>query len=165
MIQKVMSKSIIPKQSFRIALQESSRKLKNLAGSSLGEYTPNWVKTDMIIPGGLSYPEKFYYLLKGKLPPSVYERWQCLTDDFIPQPGDQVVTVNISGPYVGNLLNEPHDYIPGEQVNFKSNTQLDINDGDYTDLLNNDSDTNILDGNDDDNGGILGILKHLGDNM
>ena len=41
MIQKVMSKSIIPKQSFRIALQESSRKLKNLAGSSLGEYTPN----------------------------------------------------------------------------------------------------------------------------
>ena len=35
MIQKVMSKSIIPKQSFRIALQESSRKLKNLAGSSL----------------------------------------------------------------------------------------------------------------------------------
>ena len=66
----------IAKQPIRAKLQRSSvLGLTVLAGSSMSNMnSAHFEPTDMIIPDGLSYNEKAYFLLKGKLPESVYER-------------------------------------------------------------------------------------------
>ena len=63
----------------------------------------------MVISGGLDLKEKAYFLLRGKLPESVYKRWVPQNNSYIPGEGDQVVTVDIGdGRYVGNIIEAPH---------------------------------------------------------
>ena len=111
MIQKIMPKLATQKLPNRALLQRSSiAGLALLAGSSMsGWHGPNLEPTEMVIPGGLGKAEKAYFLLKGKLPRSVYERWIPNDSNYVPQNGDQVVIVNMGGGYVGKIVQAPHD--------------------------------------------------------
>lgn len=82
-----------------------------LAGSSMSNWSgPRFVPTDMIIPGGLDFKEKAYFLLKGKLPKSVYERWVPVNNNYHIGENDQIVKINIAeGRYIGNIIENPHD--------------------------------------------------------
>ena len=117
MIQKVMPRISAVKPT-RSALKPNNSGLKILAGSSMsGWNTPKFEPTEMVIPGGLDFKEKAYYLLTGKMPKSVLERWVPNSSDYIAGTGDQIVTADISGRYVGNLLDSPHDYLLGQDSN------------------------------------------------
>ena len=117
MIQKVMPR-ISAVNPIRSALKPNNSGLKILAGSSMsGWNTPKFKPTEMVIPGGLDFKEKAYYLLTGKMPKSVLERWVPNSSDYIAGTGDQIVTADISGRYVGNLLDSPHDYLLGQDNN------------------------------------------------
>lgn len=113
MITKITSKlTPIVKQPIRANLQKASAAgLLLLAGSSMsGWHGPSCTPKEMVIPGGLDLKEKAYYLLKGKLPPSVYDRWFANKSDYVPQEGDQVVTVNMyDGRYIGEIVERPHE--------------------------------------------------------
>ena len=102
MITKVMPKlSPIVKQPIRANLQKASTVgLLFLAGSSMSGLGVDHSTIDYIIPGGLDFKEKAYFLLKGKMPPSVKERWFASNSDYVPQKSDQVVSVHT---YNGNL--------------------------------------------------------------
>jgi len=112
MITKINPKlTTIVKQPNRKNLQKASiAGLAVLAGSSMsGWHGPTFTPTDMVIPGGLDLKEKAYYLLKGKLPKSVYERWFPQDNTYMPKDGDQVVTINIGdGQYIGSIIEGPH---------------------------------------------------------
>lgn len=125
MIQKVMPKinTIRPN---RIHLKSSNSHLKNLAGSSMsGWNTPKFEPVEKIIPGGLDFKEKAYFLLTGKMPKSVLERWLPKNSDYVPGVDDQVVTVNVSGKYVGGIVEGPHDYLFEEGAD---NVVVDLDD-------------------------------------
>lgn len=113
MITKIMpGLNNITKHPVRANLQKTTTLgLALLAGSSMsGWHGPHFEPTEMVIPGGLNFQEKAYYLLKGKLPQSVFERWTPKTDNYVSAQGDQVVTVNIGdGQYIGNIVEAPHD--------------------------------------------------------
>lgn len=93
---------------------KTSSSLKVLAGSSMsGWHAPRFYETEMIIPGGMSLKEKAYFLLRGKIPSSVRERW-VPAEDNIAHEGDQLITVNMtSNGAVGGVVENPHDFIPG----------------------------------------------------
>ena len=80
-----------------------------LAGSSMsGWNSPLFEPTEMIIPGGLTFKEKFYYTIKGRLPKSVYERWINSSENYIPKPDDQIVVINKDGNCIGSIIEPPH---------------------------------------------------------
>ncbi len=113
MIQRIMPKISTPVVN-RSMLKNSSSKLKNLAGSSMQGGNPmHFEPVEMIIPGGLSYKEKAYFFIKGHMPKSVMERWVPNDGNHIAGDGDQLVTANMSGPYVNGILDNPHDFISG----------------------------------------------------
>lgn len=114
MIQKILPTINSNKFEFsRAILKGGKSKLKNLAGSSMSNWnTPKFEPTEMIIPGGLDFKEKAFYLLTKKFPKSVTERWFPKSSDSIANNCDEIVTVNIAdGKYIGNVLDEPHNYI------------------------------------------------------
>lgn len=114
MIQKVMPK-INTMQTVRSQLKSVNSKLKNLAGSSMsGWNNPKFESTKMVIPGGLDFKEKAYFLLTGKMPQSVMDRWVPNNNNYIPGVGDQIVTARISGKYVSEITDAPHDYLFSE---------------------------------------------------
>lgn len=119
MIQKVMPKMISSKPIVRQNLQKTAAVgLALLAGSSMSNWSgPRFVDTNMIIPNGLTFKEKAYYLMTGKMPKSVHERWFEKTDDYMPHDGDQELTVGIAdGQYIGNVSVGPHDVTTGEAL-------------------------------------------------
>ncbi len=142
MIQKVMPK-ISTIQPVRMQLKSVNSKLKNLAGSSMsGWNVPKFESTKMVIPGGLDFKEKAYFLLTGKMPKSVMERWVPNSNDYIPNTGDQIVTANISGRYVGGIIDTPQDYLFNENGDHAIG---DINDNDDISFdLDDDADFDIL---------------------
>lgn len=160
MIQKIMPKlDAISKKPIRSTLQKTALVgLGVLAGSSMsGWHGPHFTPTEMIIPGGLDLKEKAYYFLRGKLPESVYERWTSHGKGYEPQPGDDVVTVNIGdGRYVGEILEPPHEV--GTKADYDT-TDLghDISD-DLTDALGDDAD---VAGDGDDDLSLFEIWKRL----
>lgn len=117
MIQRIMPAVKGVARPIRSTLKETSLNLKVLAGSSMsGWHGPSFTPTDMIIPGGLTYPEKAYYLLRGKLPSSVYDRWVHRSADYVPQDGDEVVTINRADNYIGSIVEGPRNLITGESI-------------------------------------------------
>ena len=137
MIQKVMPR-ISAVKPVRSTLKPVNSRLKALAGSSMsGWNTPKFEPTEMVIPGGMDFKEKAYLLLTGKMPKSVLERWVPNSSDYIAGTGDQIVTADISGRYVGNLLDSPHDYLISQDSNniiddigHDGDGSFDIGDGD-----------------------------------
>lgn len=110
MITKVMPKlSPIVKQPIRANLQKAATVgLAVLAGSSMSGQGVDHSTIEYIIPGGLDFKEKAYLLLKGKMPPSVKERWFASNSDYIPQKSDQVVTVDTYNGSIGEPTELPH---------------------------------------------------------
>lgn len=108
MIQKVSAVSVIAKTPVRSNLKNVSG-LRVLAGSSMsGWHGPHFVETDMIVPGGLNFAEKAYYLLTKKMPDSVIDRWFADNDSYTPVEGDEVVKMSIGdGIYIGQVLEGP----------------------------------------------------------
>ena len=110
-----------------------------LAGAGMSSFnTPNLEPTDMLIPGGLTIKEKAYYVLKGKLPKCVYERWVPYSKDSITQAGDQVVTINKGDGYIGSIITPPH--APDECI---GDSFKDPNTG----ILSDDSGSDFIDTN------------------
>lgn len=113
MIQKVMPKLTVNRVPKRALLQTASGLgLMSLAGSSMSGANPPIIcmkPTEMIIPEGLNFKEKAYYLLTNKLPKSVYKRWKPKTDEYVPKDGDQVVKINMDERLVGDIIEPPHD--------------------------------------------------------
>lgn len=142
MIQKVMPK-INTIQPVRKQLKLVNSELRNLAGSSMsGWNTPKFEPTKMVIPGGLDFKEKAYFLLTGKMPKSVMERWVPNSEDYIPEAGDQIVTANISGRYVNGIVDAPQEYLFNENgesvisdISDTGETSFDLDDGDDFDIL------------------------------
>ena len=113
----------------RMQLKPINSKLKNLAGSSMSGFnTPKYEAAERIIPGGLDFKEKAYYLLTGKMPQSVLDRWVPNNSDYIAGVDDQIVTVDISGRYVGGIIEGPHDFLLGDGE-VGNNLLDDISDG------------------------------------
>lgn len=108
MIQKI---SPTIKTPVRSSLKNFSSKLKVLSGSSMSGWNPpRFYDKEMVIPDGLTFSEKAYYLLKGKLPKSVYERWFPNDGTHALNPGDQLVTVQRTyDGAVGSIVEPPHD--------------------------------------------------------
>lgn len=134
MIQKIMPK-ISTIQTVRSKLKPANSKLKILAGSGMsGGYPPNYKPTEMIIPGGLDFKEKAYFLLTGKMPQSVMNRWVPNNGENILNDGDQLITANISGRYVGGIVDTPHDYSQDssliDDISNDYDCSLDLTDGD-----------------------------------
>ena len=159
MITKITSKiAPIVKQPVRANLQKTAAVgLAVLAGSSMsGWHGPTSITVERIIPGGLDFKEKAYFLLKGKLPPSVYERWQSSNSDYIPQEGDQVVTVKMYGEnYSDEIVEAPHEIGTTDYIE-----PLDAN---VNDILT--SDTPFIDGDLDGDGELSKeelLLRFLG---
>ena len=163
MITKITSKiAPIVKQPVRANLQKAATVgLSVLAGSSLsGWHGPSYSTVEKIIPGGLDLKEKAYFLIKGKLPPSVYERWYTKSSDYIPQEGDQVVSVNMYdgeyvGQYVGEVVEAPHEIGTTDYIE-----PLDTN---VNEILT--SDTPFIDGDLDGDGDLSNaelLLRFLG---
>lgn len=150
MITKINSGiATIAKRPIRANLQKASAiGLGILAGSSMsGWHGPHFEPTEMIIPDGLTFPEKAYYLLKGKLPHSVYERWFPQTDDYVPSQGDQVVTVDIvEGQYIGEIVKAPH-----KVKTFTNNDSTISHEQDISDDIANQSSRDFSDISNDDN--------------
>lgn len=98
-------------QPIRQTLTQKTSSIKRLFGASMSNWSgPSLLPTEMVIPGGLSKKEKMYFLLKGKLPKSVYERWVPHTEDYCCQEGDQLVTVAKDDTYIGSILEKPHNF-------------------------------------------------------
>lgn len=163
MITKITSKlTPVVKQPVRANLQKAaSVGLAVLAGSSMsGWHGPRYTTVEKIIPGGLDLKEKAYFLIKGKLPPSVYERWHTKGSDYIPQEGDQVVSVNMydgeyARQYVGEIVEAPHA--------IGTTDYIEPLDADSLDVLT--SDTSFIDGDLDGDGDLSMeeiILRFLG---
>ena len=113
MITKVSPKIIKQNMPIRQNLKKASGigavGLAILAGSSMSNMSsgPELYPTEMVIPGGLKIHEYGYYLLTHRLPASVYERWIYRPDNYIPEQGDQVVTINRNGRYIGSIVEGP----------------------------------------------------------
>ena len=144
MIQKVsfiqQSKHLINRSTLRN--NSSMLSLMTLAGAGMTSFSsPKLEPTDMLIPGGLTLKEKAYFVLKGKLPKCVYERWVPYSKDAITNAGDQVVTINKGDGYIGSIISPPH--APGESfTDQSSDPNIGILDGDSgLDAI----DTNFLD--------------------
>ena len=153
-----MIQKILPRITTRSILQKGNNsKLMNLAGSSMsGWHGPHFEPTEMIIPGGLNFKEKAYFLLKGKLPKSVYERWFPNDDNYIGNEGDQIVTINKAGNYVGSIVESPHDYT----ITSNETPDTDISDDIINNITNDISGgEGISDGGEDMS--ALEIFKHL----
>lgn len=156
MIQKISTLTNVVKPSVRSLLKNCNSKLKTLSGSSMSGWDPPiFHDTEMVIPGGLTFPEKAFYLLKGKLPKSVYERWFPNDGEHVINAGDQLVTVQRTYEgYVGHIVEPPHDL---------SGAAIDAPDGGYANDISG-SDT-IAGGStdvDDDGGiGVFEAFKHL----
>jgi len=160
MIQKIMPKigthAHLNRQILKTGSLVAISGLAVLAGSSMSNWSePHFEPTEMVIPGGLNLREKAYYLLKGKMPPSVYERWFPKANNYTPHEGDQTVTVNIADRYVGDIVKGPE----GIEI---SDESLQVNDGDITDdiLAGIDNGTGVVDTGDSEIS-TLEIWKHL----
>ncbi len=131
-----------------------------LAGSSMsGLHGPNFEPTEMIIPGGLDFKEQAYYLLKGKLPKSVVERWFPQSDNYTPAPEDQVVTVNIgNNQYIGDIVEAPHE-IGTSAVNDPTIGNGEDISEDFVNAIS--GDMGDVDNSDNDVSHIGEIFKHL----
>lgn len=153
MIQKVLPR--ITNQPIRSILKHNTSGLKCLAGSSMsGWHGPSFQPVEMIIPGGLDFKEKAFFLLKGKLPKSVYERWMPNDGENVVGTGDQLVTIQKSGQYVGDIIENPHDYIGGNELSSLDTGIHDIANGDLTDIAGASGDG--------DDVSVFEIFKHLG---
>ncbi len=163
----------IAKQPVRANLQKTAvAGLAVLAGCSMsGSDVPYYKATDMIIPGGLSFKERAYYILTKELPKSVHERWFPQTDDYIAGQNDQVVTADIgNGRYNGRILKGPRDISGGAPLEaldvdssnkIMGHTDTDIlADGDIT---SDSDDIGSTDTSDGDSGmSAFEIFEHLG---
>lgn len=116
MIGKITPRVVTQTQPIRANLKKSlatagAAGLAVLAGSSMSNMGngPKLEPHEMVIPGGLEWQEHAYYCLTGKLPGSVYERWYARGNDYIAKDDDQIVTVNIGGRYVGDIVERPRD--------------------------------------------------------
>lgn len=110
MIQKISPAIRVIKKPVRSLLKDTTGKLKALPGSSMSGFNPpRFYETEMIIPGGLDFKEKAYYLLTGKMPKSVYERWIVNDGTHAVNTSDQLITVErtYSGA-VGDIIEPPH---------------------------------------------------------
>lgn len=118
MIQKVMPRIVAAKPPVRSNLQKvAAAGVAVLAGSSMANMgNLNFKETEMIIPGGLNLEERFYLVIRGKLPQSVYDRWVPSSSDYSLKNGDEKVVVNIADRYVGNIVEAPYDAFTGESV-------------------------------------------------
>ena len=142
-----------------------------LAGSSMsGWHDPSYITVTRIIPGGCSFKEKLYMELKGTVPPSVRERWIGLSKDYVWNPEDRVMKVNIyDGKYIGEIVERPHRIdLTLEDIDKMSNLPEKI----YEDLLNkaapitisNSDNTDIISDISNDDETVADILKHIIDN-
>lgn len=112
----------------RVNLQKKSNlTLQNLHGSSMSGGNGPVYSVDMIIPEGLTFKEKAYYLLTGELSKSVKERWVEFSDKYAPRKGDQIVKVNDGG-----IIEAPHDV--GTNV---KDTDLPLIKEDVTQIMDN----------------------------
>ena len=156
MIQKISPAISITKVSARSILKSTDSKLKYLAGSSRSGYNPpTFHEVEMVIPGGLDFKEKAYYLLKGKLPNSVYERWFPNDGEHIVDSADQLVTVERTyRGLIGNIVEAPHG---------ANSVSVDVsNHGMLNDITGGDTiSTGLTDSSGDNDIGIVDIFKHL----
>ena len=162
MITKINSGLVsVTKRPIRAYLQKTSiLGLGVLAGSSMsGWHGPHFEPTEMVIPNGLTFQEKAYYLLKGKLPNSVYERWFARTDEYVASHNDQLVTINIGdGKYLGDIVEAPHDVGTTVVNDDAIGCGQDISDDIVSAISGNAGD---IDSNDDDSSSAVEIFKHF----
>lgn len=152
-----MIQKILPRITTRSILQKGNNNLKNLAGSSMsGWHGPHFEPTEMIIPGGLDFKEKAYFLLKGKLPKSVYERWFPNNDSYVGNEGDQIVTINKAGNYIGSIVENPHDYTAPSNDSINTDMSDDI----INNITHDVSGVETI-SNDGDDISTFEIFKHL----
>ena len=144
MITKITSRlAPIAKQPVRANLQKTAiTGLAILAGSSMSGWhdpIPRYIHkepTEMIIPNGLTLKEKAYFVLKGELPPSVYDRLIPLDENYIPNNKDQVVTINIlDNGYMGKVVEAPHyinsptEHLEPLNIDISQDLRLDTHQG------------------------------------
>lgn len=160
MIQKIMPRINIVKQPVRAGLQKTAAAgLLLLAGSSMsGGYIRPSVTNDMVIPGGLNFLERSYYLLTGELPQSAQDRLEVFDDKYVPQEGDQVINLTMRGDHI-EMINSKLHTLDGEAIESVKDLGENVSGEDLIDTIENDVDTDIT--TDDDNLTLFEIWKHL----
>ena len=112
MVQKIMPKIVNQRTINRSNLKAATGGvLAVLAGSSMsgGNILPAITK-DMIIPGGLSYKEKAYYLLTGEFSKSVKDRLEDFGEGYSIKEGDQIVNLTVRGEHIEFINSAPHGF-------------------------------------------------------